>query len=515
MIQIFLILLWVSSTLASSANSTNITSNVTLEYVNKAKVVPTTNLTSSQSFNSTIQNKAASTTLSNNGTMSANSTVNKKAVSSPAPLKMSFNVQTQNVKQLSGSGKIESVIKKMFNDVSNTAQTAENQVQLMASYLVRSVKGNLASSGSSTDENEDYSASPFKANYALHKRSDQAQVVITINNSKTYYSVPLKIGSNKQEVAVLLDTGSSDLWVPTVQNSADGHFTPGSSSSFQATTSKFGIMYGDGTYAKGEWGYDDVTIGTMDVQNVQFGVCNNVTATQGVLGIGLAANEASSTKYRNFPEKMVDGGYIKDVSYSLYLGSADASSGEIIFGGIDTEKYSGSLVTLDLVKIDDSGSSVSDVTAFFVELKSIKGTLASYSSNTYPALLDSGTTLIYAPKAVYQSFATKYGYYVSGIGYINKCDKFDKETLAFEFNGVTIEAQMKDIMFPLYKSDGTAYKSLFGSPLCLVGIQDSGTDTYILGDSFLRSAYVYYDLTKGNVQMAQVAYTSKSNVQMV
>ena len=45
---------------------------------------------------------------------------------------------------------------------------------------------------------------------------------------------------------------------------------------------------------------------------------------------------------------MVKDGMIQSNAYSLWLNDLDANTGNILFGGIDTEKYMGSLQTLPI-----------------------------------------------------------------------------------------------------------------------------------------------------------------------
>ena len=46
------------------------------------------------------------------------------------------------------------------------------------------------------------------------------------------------------------------------------------------------------------------------------------------------------------PDGLYAGGYIKSRSYSLYLDDVAAKTGSILFGGVDTAKFTGELVTL-------------------------------------------------------------------------------------------------------------------------------------------------------------------------
>ena len=78
-------------------------------------------------------------------------------------------------------------------------------------------------------------------------------------------------------------------------------------------------------------------------------------------------------------------------------------------------------------------------------------------------------------------------------------------TVEFNFKGVTIAANSDNLIL----QDGNG--------VCLFGIQsDSQSEYYILfGDTFLRNAYVVYDLEDSVIGIAQAQYTSSSNIQPV
>jgi hypothetical protein len=74
------------------------------------------------------------------------------------------------------------------------------------------------------------------------------------------------------------------------------------------------------------------------------------TKQTGLLGLGYSSWEASALnlgiRYPNFVETLVNTGEIASRLYSLYL-SDIGQYGSIIFGGVDTRKYEGDLVTLN------------------------------------------------------------------------------------------------------------------------------------------------------------------------
>ncbi|KAH3671008.1 hypothetical protein OGAPHI_000719 [Ogataea philodendri] len=55
--------------------------------------------------------------------------------------------------------------------------------------------------------------------YMLEKRADDGSVTMELKNTQSFYEVELGMGSDNQTVGVLLDTGSSDLWVMNSNNS--------------------------------------------------------------------------------------------------------------------------------------------------------------------------------------------------------------------------------------------------------------------------------------------------------
>lgn len=338
-----------------------------------------------------------------------------------------------------------------------------------------------------------------------------AGVTLTLENEYSLYLTNITIGTPPQQVTVDVDTGSSDLWVPGAGTTSKyGTYDNTHSSTYQKDKSGFQIGYGDGSSASGDWATETVNIGGFDVTSLEFGDATTQNVGQAILGVGFKGNEASSQvgsqpfTYDNLPLKMKEEGIINKAAYSLYLNSAEATSGSILFGAIDHAKYSGELATLDIVNIDDSGSSTAEAVAFFVDLQKISSNGQDITTQTYPALLDSGTTLIYAPQSVADSFGKQYGTYNSQVGgYVTSCETTGSD-FSFQFNGATINVPFSDILFSTGSGDS-----------CLVGVLSSSANYYILGDTFLRSAYVYYDIDDSQIGIAQAVYTTDSNIQTV
>lgn len=335
---------------------------------------------------------------------------------------------------------------------------------------------------------------------------------LPLENEYALYLADIEIGTPGQKIRVDVDTGSSDLWVPGAgTQSEDGTYDHSKSSTYAKDKDGFQIGYGDGSSASGDWAKETIKIGGATVTGLEFGDATTQNVGQSILGVGFKGNEASAQSrssaftYDNLPIQMRKQGIINKAAYSLYLNSLEAESGSILFGAIDKSKFEGELKELDIVNIDDSGSETSEPVAFFVNLDSITNKDTKLASKTYPALLDSGTTLIYAPQEVAKTFGSKYGEYNQQVGgYLTSCST-EGEDFEFTFGDKTIKVPFKDL---LYNLNGKASGS---SDQCLVGVMGSSADYYILGDGFLRSAYVYYNIDDAKIGIAQAKYDSSSS----
>jgi len=127
------------------------------------------------------------------------------------------------------------------------------------------------------------------------------------------------------------------------------------------------------------------------------------------------------------------------------------------------------------------------------------------------ALLDSGSSLMYLPNkitnAIYSAIGAQYDR-SQGAAFV-KCDLADSSsTIDFTFSGATIQVPWNELVLPVGYSNG--------QPACIVGISPSNSDTAVLGDTFLRSAYVVYDIANNEISLAQTDFNSTTdNIQEI
>ncbi|KAJ5779025.1 Ribosomal protein S10 [Penicillium paradoxum] len=363
---------------------------------------------------------------------------------------------------------------------------------------------------------------PITRDRARRKRS--STVNQALDNEETLYFCNVTLGTPKQSVRLVLDTGSSDLWCNTPNSTlceppkdecnASGTYDPSSSSSYSFVSSDFNITYADGSGASGDYVTDTFTIGGTTIKDFQFGLGFSSGSREGVLGIGYAINEVQVGRngdlaYANLPKAMVDNGVIRSNAYSLWLNDLDANTGSILFGGVNTKKYHGTLQTVPVQKV---GGVYSE---FIIALTELTLTNSSgettYSSSSLPVgvLLDSGSSLTYLPDALVQKIYNDLEVvYVpeTGIGYV-ECSIAEKSiTIGYTFSSPTINVGIREMIIDV----GDLYFQN-GKRACVFGIVPAGSSTSVLGDTFLRSAYVVYDLDNNEISLANTNFNSTEN----
>ncbi|KAF2182738.1 acid protease [Zopfia rhizophila CBS 207.26] len=355
-------------------------------------------------------------------------------------------------------------------------------------------------------------------------RRRQNTIQQTLDNLETLYFANASLGTPEQKLRLHIDTGSSDLWANAKgsqlcssrgnQCSESGTYDANSSSTYEFVNNDFNISYVDGSGASGDYAKDTFNFGAQKIEGLQFGIGYTSSSPEGILGIGYTINEvqvnrAGGKPYPNLPQLLADNNVINTNAYSLWLNDLDASTGSILFGGVDTEKYTGSLRKLPI--IPEQGGIYAE---FIIALTGMgmngqQGSL--FNNQTVPVLLDSGSSLMYLPDDMVRDLYTRFdAQYDSqqGAAFVD-CDLVnDQTTLEFTFSEPTISVPMNELVIV------AGYQR--GQPVCILGIGPAGDSTCVLGDTFLRSAYVVYDLENNQIALAQTNFNAtKTSVQEI
>jgi len=381
-------------------------------------------------------------------------------------------------------------------------------------------------------------AGPQKRN--IHTRSRLARRgsshAVTLGNDVQdgLYYVNASVGTPGQTVQLQIDTGSSDTWMFDPTACKEVHclgysFNPQKSSTYTTLEQGgFEIQYGTaGSLVKGDYFSDNFGIGDMVVKNLTMALATEAeNVPTGIMGISFPQDESitqtSAQTYPNLVSVMYTEGLIGARAYSLYLDDLEAATGNILFGGYDTDKYTGDLLTL-AIQPDAQTGTISTMTVALTSLgieDSSGSQSLTNSSFAEAALLDSGTTLTLLPPAIFESLSNYFNaQYDSQQGVaLVECTTVQnaKGTVNFGFGGSggpVIKVPYSEFAVPIYTSTGQPATFSNGATACMFGILDQSQASLgiILGDTFLRSAYVVYDLDNKQIALAQSSFNSQSS----
>lgn len=402
---------------------------------------------------------------------------------------------------------------------------------------------------------------------------------LTIENAETYYVADLKLGSNEEPVQVLLDTGSSDLWVmasdvdcfnpstykkrenteqkrglgvgplalpdsgtkfsglgsslnpvlkankvqqkaaTTMDCLALGSFATGKSDSWKANDtddSYFYISYADGTEALGVWGTDKVFLQDSEVNGLSFAVANTSSSDVGVLGIGLSTLEITN----------VYADYLEFDAYT-YENLPLKMKSE---GLIKKAAYSMYLNDVD----EDKGS----VLFGAIDKKKFKGDLETFEITRGSS--DSGERLQIELDSI--KVENSKGKVSSKLNSYTVTTLLDTgSTLSYLPSSVLDSVtESMNLTYSSYygayyincKAKGWSVNFQFGSteikvPIeelvwevpsvdsCFFGIFENSDSTATLGDNFIRQAYVVYDLEDKTISLAEVNHSDDTDIETI
>ncbi|NXR53192.1 PEPA protein, partial [Hippolais icterina] len=308
------------------------------------------------------------------------------------------------------------------------------------------------------------------------------------------YFGTISIGTPPQEFTVVFDTGSSNLWVPSVFCSSPAcrnhnRFNPSESSTFLSTNDTLFIAYGTGSMT-GVLGYDTVNVAGINVRNQIFGLAETepgdffyYTPFDGILGLAfpsIASSGATPVFDNMMMENLVDRHL-----FSVYL-SRDSQDGSfVLFGAIDPY-----YTTRGISWIPLSAETYWQIT---MESVSINGAPVACSSGCQ-AIVDTGTTLLAVPIRAFRTLMRRLG--ASSNGEIS-CEAISRlPDLIFHIHGREFPVPPRAYVL---RSNG----------YCSLGLQGMDTPTeegelWILGDVFIREYYVIFDRANNKVGLSRL-----------
>lgn len=184
----------------------------------------------------------------------------------------------------------------------------------------------------------------------------------------------------------------------------------------------------------------------------------------------------------------------------------DEATGTILFGGYDNAKFTGDLAFFPMVEKAPDGQYRLDVAEPALSYSVGNGIVqVAGVSDQYTVRIDTGTSISYIPEAQFNAIsgAVKAQIIGSGPTYSVDCSLAqESDGVNFDFGGpkgkVTVSVPWAEMVVP--SNDGS----------CLFGLAPASNDdvngVYVLGDTFIRSAYLVFDYDDLSIGIAQAKY---------
>ena len=365
-------------------------------------------------------------------------------------------------------------------------------------------------------------------------RRQSKTVTATLANEVLLYFINVTIGTPPQPFSLQIDTGSSDIWFPSVEANVCeqgvaqycpyGTYDASASSTFVSKPGMgpFQIEYVDGTQIQGTYVTDVLNIGSTQLTTMTMANAQDLnTQGIGIMGVGFTSGESIAqtsgpqAEYPNVIDVLKNEGFINKKAYSLWLDDLESNTGSVLFGGVDSDKYHGNLVSLP-IQLDSQTDSISSFTVAWTGLHvNGSGNNVDMSPSTpQAAILDSGTTDTLLPDDIANGIFNGVGVLSDeNYGNVIDCD-VAKDDLTFSFifggqNGATINVPLSEFITPLETTDGSTPTFQNGKDACAFAMEAAGSNPILFGDSFLRSAYVVYDLDDAQIGLAQTNFNAK------
>jgi len=342
-----------------------------------------------------------------------------------------------------------------------------------------------------------------------HKVSATGQYSLVINDFQdSQYFGNIDIGTPAQTLAVIYDTGSSNLWVSNIKPgffSSHSRYDHSASSTYAANGTVFDIEYGSGPVA-GVYSRDDVSIAGVYLDNYLFAEADDVSGLgpawaaghfDGICGMGW--NDISVDGVQTPLQGLVESGKLSQNVFAFYLGAGSSPDGELVLGGVNPAHFSGSFSYMPVIPIEDSLYGYWEVVMDDIQIA------GSSVSSVRKGIVDSGTSIMVLPSDDIPGIAA-----AAGAKVVANIPPFNKEYFMTCDVGPDIDYIIGGNKYTLTAHD----YGLDDNGQCLFAFQ--GLDLpapvgplAIMGDVFMRAHYVKFDVDNRRVGFAKIVRSSE------
>ena len=328
-------------------------------------------------------------------------------------------------------------------------------------------------------------------------------------NTDVSYLLTIGLGTPAQNVDLIFDTGSSNLWVMSA------NYNPSSSSTAQDLSETWSVDYGtsnDPTSASGEEYTDVAAIGSYTFTQ-ELGVATasqGMQNLQGIVGFGPDDLSHGTSGGENVPtpaDNLYSTGQIGSNVIGVYFqpitdGGSSESNGEVTFGGVDSSKYTGSITYVPITSAYPSneywGIDCSEITY---------GTTKVLGATA--GIVDTGTTLVLmstsAVKALYKAIPGASLDSTTGLYTIPSSQVSKLKNITFNISGKAFTLTPAQYIVPANEVANMGGQA--GTTYTWIGDMGSNNNgqAFILGQKFLENYYSVFDTTNNRVGLATAA----------
>nr|AAB91421.1 pregnancy-associated glycoprotein [Equus zebra] len=362
---------------------------------------------------------------------------------------------------------------------------------------IKSLRENLREKDMLKEYLEKY---PFRLTHKLlHKHADSGVAFEPMRNYLDIaYMGIISVGTPPQEFQVIFDTGSADLWVPSIYCSSpacSNHntFNPLRSSTFVASGQPIKLIYGTGKMS-GFVGYDTIKISSLVDRNQAFGLSVEepdkileLATFDGILGLSypILSVKGVTPVFDNLWNQ----GLLSQKLFAFYLSSKGKKGSVVMFGGVDPSYYTGELHWVPVSKPLYWQISMDSI--------SINGKVIACDGGCQ-AIVDTGTSLLLGPQdAVLNIQEIIQARRSTSGGYFIDCDAVNTlPDILFTIDGIGYPVPanayiQKDAAL------GICFSSFEGNEDILNNLEE-----WILGDVFLRLYFTVFDRENDRIGLA-------------
>lgn len=317
------------------------------------------------------------------------------------------------------------------------------------------------------------------------------------NFMNAQYFADIQIGTPGQTFSVVMDTGSSNLWVPSTRCSSIAcyfhrRFDRTKSTTYENNGTKFELHYGSGSL-EAMIAKDTLQVGNLQIKNQLFGESTKENSLafiagrfDGILGLGYSSIAVLGIDPPFY--NMFNQGLIKEKLFAAWLGDTnrDSEGGEITFGGLDENHYEGEITWSPVVR-----------KAYWeVDLEGFNLGNTSFINSAKTAIIDTGTTLLVVPTEDSDRINNIIGGKKNWQGqYTVDCNTLDSlPDITFTFGGKDFVLSAHDYILEL---GGSCVSGFMG-----LDIPEPAGPLIIIGDIFMRRYYTIYDYGNSRVGFA-------------